>query len=417
MKDYQAEIIAVGTELLLGQIANTNAQWISKQLAKNGINIHFHQVVGDNLRRVSKTFSEAQDRSDIIIVTGGLGPTEDDLTREAFQSISGLDLVIHAPSLNKIKAYFNKHDSEMTSNNIKQARVFRGANVLINEAGMAPGMIVQFKEKTWVFLPGVPGEMMRMFSDDVIPYLGKLTGQEQLIKSMILRFIGIGEAKLEHELYDLIRGQSNPTIAPLAQQNGLIIRLTAKASSNDEANTLLEQCKAHILERVGDHYVGFDDETIEKKALFLLNQHGKTIAAAESLTGGKFTESLISVPGASQVCKGGIVCYDAEVKRDLLGVSIETLHHEGTVSSACASELAQSVLRLLKTDIGISFTGVAGPKALEGKPAGTVFIAVANQQGELIVEEHLFTGDRDAIRRKSVHKGYDMLFNFLRSKE
>src|SRR5690606_20708119 len=162
----------------------------------------------------------------------------------------------------------------------------------------------------------VPSEMMRMFSDTVIPYISQLTGQKQLIKSMILRFIGIGEAKLEHELQDLIRQQTNPTIAPLAQQDGLIIRLTVKATSNDEANELLEQCKGQILQRVGDFYVGSDDETVEKKALFMLKQHEKTIAAAESLTGGKFTESLISVPGASEVCKGGIVCYDAEVKRN-----------------------------------------------------------------------------------------------------
>lgn len=417
MKDYKAEIIAVGTELLLGQIANTNAQWISRQLAENGVNIHFHQVVGDNLARVSQTFSEAQKRSDIIIVTGGLGPTDDDLTREAFQTISGLNLVIHEPSLNKIHAYFKKHDSEMTSNNIKQARVFSEAHVLINHIGMAPGMIVEYKNKSWIFLPGVPSEMMRMFSDTVIPYISQLTGQKQLIKSMILRFIGIGEAKLEHELQDLIRQQTNPTIAPLAQQDGLIIRLTVKATSNDEANELLEQCKGQILQRVGDFYVGSDDETVEKKALFMLKQHEKTIAAAESLTGGKFTESLISVPGASEVCKGGIVCYDAEVKRNILGVSLETLQNEGTVSRACAIELAQSILKLLKTDIGISFTGVAGPHTLEGKQAGTVFIAIANKQGKFLVKEHLFTGDREAIRRKSVQKGYDMLFKFLKREQ
>lgn len=415
MKEYQAEIIAVGTELLLGQIANTNAQWISKQLAANGINVHYHEVVGDNLKRVSSTFHLAKKRSDIIIVTGGLGPTDDDLTREAFQEVSDMELMEHEESMKKIEAYFKKHHTEMTDNNKKQARVFKGSTVIENKVGMAPGMIITHEGKIWIFLPGVPNEMKSMFTNEIIPYLYKITGQKQLIQSMVLRFIGIGEAKLEHELQDMIKEQSNPTIAPLAQSDGLIIRLTVKADSERQASHLLKECKNKILTRVGKFYVGTDYETIEKKALFMLNQRNLTIGTAESLTGGMFSQKLTSVSGSSGVFKGGIVCYDPQVKTDILGVSTELINTKGTVSYECASALAHNVCKLLKTNIGISFTGIAGPTNIEGKPVGTVFIGIANDKGEELVEKHMIFGDRESIRRKAVLKGYEILFKFLKS--
>ncbi|WP_156289126.1 competence/damage-inducible protein A [Oceanobacillus salinisoli] len=414
-KSYKAEIIAVGTELLLGQIANTNAQWLSEKLALSGINVYQHGVVGDNLHRVKEAFEQAQNRSDIILVTGGLGPTEDDLTREAFQLMSNLELMEHGPSMKKIEAFFQNQNKIMTPNNKKQARVFKGSRVLFNQQGMAPGMILSYESKTWIFLPGVPREMKSLFTNDAMPFLQQLTGNEELIKSLVLKFTGIGESALEHELKSLIQAQQNPTIAPLAQEDGVVIRLTAKEKSEERAEKLLEETKQQILSRVGDYFFGENDETIEQKIISLLNKKKYYIAAAESLTGGMFTDRLISVSGASSVCRGGIICYDTKVKQEILGVSKETIQHKGTVSEECALEMAEQVSSKLHANIGISFTGVAGPEQVEGKDVGTVYIALVSKEGFKQVEKLMSMGDRNTIRKRATIKGLEIIFNFLKS--
>ncbi|WP_373896074.1 competence/damage-inducible protein A [Virgibacillus sp. CBA3643] len=414
MKNVKAEIIAVGTELLLGQIANTNAQWLSERLALYGINVYNHTVVGDNLQRVEDAFSNAHHRSDIVIVTGGLGPTEDDLTREAFQRISKLDIIEHPPSMKKIETFFEKQNSVMTPNNRKQARVFKGARVLDNTVGMAPGMIVTYENTTWIFLPGVPREMKQLVKNDVFPYLQKLTGNEEIIKSTVLKFIGIGESALEHELSDIIHNQSNPTIAPLAQDEGVVIRLTAKERSKEKVDDLLENMKQQILAKVGSHFYGVDDEKLENQVISLLEEQHKRIAAAESLTGGMFTDKLISVEGASSVCRGGIVCYDTKVKQDVLNVSNEVVQDKGVVSAECALEMADNVRRKLDASIGISFTGVAGPGEVEGNPVGTVYIAICQNTGEQLVEKFAFQGTRNSVRRRATLKGLEILFKYLK---
>lgn len=416
-KQYKSEIIAVGTELLLGQIANTNAQWLSAELAKYGINVYQHVVVGDNLSRVQHAFQLAQSRSDIIIVTGGLGPTDDDMTREAFQSMTGLKLVEHTPSMEKIKVFFEKQNAVMTPNNRRQARVFEGAEVLNNRVGMAPGMITTFEGRTWVFLPGVPREMKSLARNDVFPYLQKWTGQEEIIQSTILKFIGIGESALEHDLKDLIEKQENPTIAPLAQNDGVVVRLTAKAGSIEEVNQFIDDTKNKILKRVGTFFYGADEETIERRVFAMLKNQSLTLAAAESVTGGLFTEKLIAVEGASQVCRGGVVSYDINVKQNLLGVSEKTIQAYGTVSEACAMEMASNVAKQLDSDIGISFTGVAGPAESEGKPVGTVFIAICDRGENRMNRMFSFQGDRNSIRRRAMLKGFELLLNFLKGKE
>ena len=250
IKQYKTEVIAVGTELLLGQISNTNAQWISQQLALKGLNTYFHTVVGDNINRVENVFVKAHDRSDIIIVTGGLGPTDDDLTREAFQKIYKNEIITEEVALNKIVEFYKRQNTIMTPNNKKQARVFKESIVIPNEVGMAPGMIVNYEERIWVFLPGVPREMKSMATNTVFPYLQKLNG-DSVIKSKVLRFVGIGESKLEHELKELIESQNNPTIAPLAEKSGVTIRLTAKSENESTATELLESTKQKVLEKVG----------------------------------------------------------------------------------------------------------------------------------------------------------------------
>ncbi|RKQ37545.1 competence/damage-inducible protein A [Oceanobacillus halophilus] len=414
-KQLKSEIVAVGTELLLGQIANTNAQWLSEKLALQGINIYHHTVVGDNLQRIKKVFEQAQNRSDIILVTGGLGPTEDDLTREAFQLMSNLEMTEHAPSMKKIKNYFSRHNQNMTPNNSRQARVFKGSKVLFNRVGMAPGMIVKHESNTWIFLPGVPGEMKDIVTHDVLPFLQEETGNKELIKSLVLKFIGIGESALEHELKSLIQSQQNPTIAPLAQNNGILLRLTAKGESEKYVDELLDKTKSQILAKVGDYFFGENDQTIEQEVVRLLQEQNKKIAAAESLTGGMFTNKLISVNGASSVCPGGIVSYDKKVKQNILGVAPETIKNKGTVSEECAIEMAQNVSQKLDSDIGISFTGVAGPDRVEGKPVGTVYIALISKDGYQLVQRFEFMGNRNIIRNRATLKGLEIIFNFLKS--
>lgn len=413
-KQHKAEIVAVGTELLLGQIPNTNAQWISEQLAMYGINVYNHVVVGDNLERVAESFKQAHKRSDIIIVTGGLGPTEDDLTREAFQAISKLKMIEHAPSMRKIEEYFAKQAWKMTPNNHKQARVFETATVLQNKNGMAPGMIVEFENRTWIFLPGVPREMKGLFTDAILPYLYQLTGKEEVIKSVILKFLGIGESALEHELLDLIHMQTNPTIAPLATDDGIIIRLTAKAARDVDLDRLLNDTKQAVLEKVGKYFVAENEETVEQVIIRLLKKDKKTIASAESLTGGMFVNQLISVPGASDAVYGGIVCYDSRVKMNILDVPKQVILEKGTVSEECAIILARNVREKLGTDIGISFTGVAGPDDVEGKEQGTVFIGVSMKGNTDKAYGFHFTGDRNGVRKRAVNKGLEIIFNLLK---
>ncbi|MDY0405814.1 competence/damage-inducible protein A [Virgibacillus sp. 179-BFC.A HS] len=413
MTGTKAEIIAVGTELLLGQIANTNAQWISKQLAELGIDVHHHEVVGDNLGRVEAVFQLASQRSDIIIVTGGLGPTDDDLTREAFQLVSGLEMHEHKPSMDKIVAYFQKQARTMTPNNRKQARIFKGAEVLPNNVGMAPGMIVSHHQKTWIFMPGVPKEMKAMFSDNVVPYLKEKFEQKNIIRSLVLNFSGIGESQLEHELIDLIRKQKNPTIAPLAQEYGVTLRLTAKEKTKEKAEQLLTNMKATILDRVGEYYYGDNAISLEEKVVSTLKEKKWRIASAESLTGGMFAETITSVAGSSAAFRGSVVSYDPIVKREILHVSEKTIKQFGTVSKSCASEMAANAAKLLQADIGISFTGVAGPDSLEGNPVGTVFIGLANSKGIIKVEECHFAGSRQDVRNKSVKKGLEILMKYL----
>ncbi|MGM8211687.1 competence/damage-inducible protein A [Virgibacillus sp. W0430] len=414
MKQTNTEIIAVGTELLLGQIANTNAQWLSDQLAAYGVNTFYHTVVGDNLQRVEQVFKDAHKRSDIIIVTGGLGPTEDDLTREAFQQLSNMELTEHQPSMDKIKAFYRRQGKEMTPNNERQARVFSNAKVIENTVGMAPGMIVPYENKTWIFLPGVPREMKQLSIQAVFPYIREQMGEEMIIKSKVLRFIGIGESQLEHELQSLIQVQNNPTIAPLAQDDGVVIRLTAKATSSEKAEDLLNGTKEKVLDKVGEYFYGMEHDSIQNTILSMLNEQNKYIAAAESLTGGMFTHKLIAASGISSVCRGAVVCYDTKVKTDVLHVSPETIDAKGTVSEACAIEMAENICTVLDADIGISFTGVAGPNSIEGQPVGTVFIAVSDRLGKQKVEKFIFQGDRNTVRRRAMLKGFEILYRFLK---
>lgn len=400
-----AEIIAVGSELLLGQIANTNAQFLSQQMAELGINVYFHTVVGDNALRLQKAIEIAQTRANLIIFTGGLGPTKDDLTKETIARILQRELVIDEESLRSIEEYFARTNRTMTENNKKQALVLKGAEVLKNEHGMAPGMVVTIDDITYMLLPGPPKEMQPMFLKYGRPLLMNRLERQERIESRVLRFFGIGESQLETEIEDFIDGQSNPTIAPLAGDGEVTLRLTAKHHSAVEAKKSLDKIEKAILERVGHYFYGYNDDTLFTKVIEQLKRNNKTIAAAESLTGGRFLAELTAISGASEVVRGGIVCYTNEVKEHVLRIPHSVLETDGAVSEPCAKLLAEHVRTLCRADIGVSFTGVAGPSSLEGKPVGTVYVGIAMDGRETEVYSLTFGGDRETIRTRTAKYG------------
>src|SRR5690606_16442668 len=307
-----AEIIAVGSELLLGQIANTNAQFLSKQLAEIGINVYYHTVVGDNPARLADVIKISQSRSDLIIFTGGLGPTKDDLTKETIAKMLDKQLVFDEDALHSIEDYFKRTNRHMTENNKKQALVIDGSTILPNDHGMAPGMALEVNKITYMLFPGPPKELNPMFLSYGAPFLLESLGVVERIESRVLRFFGIGESQLETELEDLIDNQTNPTIAPLAGDGEVTIRLTAKHSSLEAANQLLDETEAEILKRVGPFLYGYDSTSLVSEVMNKLKSTKLTIASAESLTGGLFTEDLTNLAGSSAVVKGGIVCYTNE---------------------------------------------------------------------------------------------------------
>jgi nicotinamide-nucleotide amidase len=412
-----AEIIAVGSELLLGQIVNTNARFLSQQLAVLGIDVYFHTVVGDNPDRLKSAIEIAEKRSKIIIFTGGLGPTKDDLTKETIASHLGKELVMDDSALISIELFFKHTNRVMTENNRKQAVVLKGSHILPNDHGMAPGMVLESGNQIYMLLPGPPKEMEPMFLQYGTRALSVHHQAQEKIVSRVLRFFGIGEAALETEIIDLIDSQSNPTIAPLAGDGEVTLRLTAKHVDENKAQTMLDEVENTINQRVGAFLYGYDNTSLLEELMKILKGNNLTLTAAESLTGGLFQQELTSIPGASSVFNGGVVCYSNDVKQQVLKVQQETLEKLGAVSEQCAKELAENALMLFKTDIGISFTGVAGPEELEGKPVGTVFIGIAIKGRPTIVEEVTLSGTRDAIRNRSIKFGCHFLLRKLKESQ
>ncbi|MGX6441911.1 competence/damage-inducible protein A [Neobacillus sp. K501] len=412
-----AEIIAVGSELLLGQIVNTNARFLSQHLAGLGINVYFHTVVGDNSDRLKSALEIAEKRSNLIIFTGGLGPTKDDLTKETIAKYLGKQLVMDAEALASIELFFKKTNRVMTENNKKQALVFEGSHILPNHHGMAPGMMVENDGHIYMLLPGPPKEMEPMFLHFGTKALADKMKTDEKIVSKVLRYFGIGEAALETEIIDLIDQQTNPTIAPLASDGECTLRLTAKHADAASAHAMLEKVEQAINSRVGQYCYGYDNTSLTAELTKLMKEKNLSIAAAESLTGGVFQQELTSFPGASSVIKGGVVCYTNEVKHKVLNVKEETIEKYGVVSSECAKELAENVADLISTDIGISFTGVAGPGELEGKPVGTVFIGIAIKGRPTIVEKLQLGGSREANRIRSIKYGCYYLMKYLKESQ
>lgn len=411
--ERKAEIIAVGSELLLGQITNTNAQFISKQLAEIGVNVYYHTAVGDNPERLKQAIHVAQERSNFIIFSGGLGPTKDDLTKETIANMLGKELVLNEEAFESIQDFFQKIGRDMTPNNRKQALVLEGSDVLVNRFGMAPGMFIQEGDTFYILLPGPPSELHPMFENEAKPLISEKLGLKEKIVSVVLRFFGIGESQLETDLEDLIDAQTNPTIAPLAADGEVTLRLTAKHEDEKETERLLKETEAQILERVGEYFYGYGDTSLVREVSKALHEHGNTVAAAESLTGGMFSEWLTDLEGASSIFNGSVVCYTNQVKQQVIGCREETLSAFGAVSKECALELAEGVRKLTGSDIGISFTGVAGPDTQEGQPVGKVFIGLSTKD-QTDVHEWMFTGSRSGIRKRAVTYGLHHLLKLIK---
>lgn len=391
-----AEILSIGTELLMGQIANTDAQYISRRLAELGVNLYRHTTVGDNPARVKEALGEAIARADIVITTGGLGPTEDDLTKEMVAEFFGLPMEMHAPSLEALTERMNRLGREITPNNYKQAMMPRGAIVMPNLRGTAPGAIVESGQKAVAILPGPPHEMQDMFERQLAPYLHARTGVR--IDSRFLHVCGIGESSLETLLLDLFHSE-NPTLALYCGAGEVQARLSARVGANEDSAPLLDPLEKEIRRRAGRAVYGEGRNlTLAAAVVNALRAAGKTVACAESLTGGMLASRLVDVPGASSVLGEAYVTYSNEAKMRLLGVSKDTLRQFGAVSAQCAREMAEGARLAAGADFALSTTGIAGPDGgTPEKPVGLVYVGVASTSGCEVQELHL-RGERDWIR-------------------
>lgn len=403
----RAEIVGIGTEILLGQIANTNAQHISQRLADIGVDVLHHQVVGDNVGRIGEAIRLALSRADVVILTGGLGPTGDDVTREGIAEAFGVKLERTRAIEVYLREKFERLGREMPESNLIQADVPAGARYVLPERGTAPGLVLEAEGKLLYAVPGVPAEMKEMLEGVIIPELREAAGPAGIV-SRVLKLAGLPEARVGELLDDLFRELTNPTVAYLASAGEVRVRLTAKAESEEEARRLIAPVEEEVRRRLGPDVFGSDDDELESVVGELLHERGLTLACAESLTGGGLAERIVRVPDSSRYFSGGVVAYSPEPKRDLLDVSRETLEGPGMVSEECAREMARGARKLFGADVGVSTTGVAGPASLEGHPAGEVWVAVAAPDAE--EARHLQApGDRDQVRRWAQQMALDLL--------
>ena len=409
-----AEILAVGTELLMGQIANTNAQYITSRLQEVGVEVYFHCVVGDNPKRLEMILRQALIRSDVVIMTGGLGPTKDDLTKETVALIFGKRLLVHKESVESITTFFERLGRGITLNNLKQADMPEGCQVLKNNNGTAPGCILSGELGTVILLPGPPSEMKPMFDENVMPWL--LQGSGYKIFSKYVKVFGIGESKLEDMLLDLIEKQSNPTIAPYVKDGVVTIRVTAKCQNDSEGKLLVKPIIDEIIRRTNDCVFSIDDESLPEVVVKLLKSHKLRISSAESCTGGLFASSIIDVSGASEIFERGFVTYSNQSKIDELGVLEKDILEFGAVSEEVALQMAAGTFRLSKSDIAISITGVAGPDGGSSeKPVGLVFVGIKVKERSWTVKLNLW-GNRQRIRQMATLCALDEIRKYMNVK-
>ena len=395
------ELICVGTEILLGNIVNTNAAYLAEKCAGLGLSCYFQTVVGDNGERLAMVLKTAMERSDIVILSGGLGPTEDDLTKEVAAKVCGRALVMHEPSKERLAGFFEKRGTVPTENNWKQAMMPEGAIVLDNPNGTAPGAVIETETAKVVLLPGPPNELCPMFENSVEPYLKKLTNY--VICSRTVKICGVGESKAETMVKDLIDSQTNPTIATYAKTGEVHIRVTASGDNEKAAGKLIKPVVKELKARFQNAvYTTEEDVTLEKAVSDLLVANNLTVTCAESCTGGLLSGRLVNVPGVSDVYKAGFVTYSNKAKRRFLGVKKTTLQKYGAVSQQIAEEMAKGAALFTKTDVAVAVTGIAGPDGgTEEKPVGLVYIACC-VKGKTTVKKYQFSGNRAKIRESSV---------------
>ncbi|GBG94595.1 damage-inducible protein CinA [Ligilactobacillus salitolerans] len=410
-----AEIIAVGTEMLLGEIVDTNSKYISEGLADLGIDVYYHSLVGDNETRMEEVISLAAARSDLVILSGGLGPTPDDLTKQVVARFLQRKLVVDQVALRKISAFFEARKRTMTPNNKVQAMYIDGAVSLPNEVGLAVGNFYHSDQGAdFLLLPGPPHEMETMFDQTAKPLLASQYQRSQILSTRLLRFYGIGESNLVTKLADLIDEQVNPTIAPYAKETEVTLRLTATGQTEAENQQLLDDLEEKISARVGRYLYGYgENNSLPAVVVEKLKQRGLTISAAESLTGGSFQAAVTAIPGASAVFPGGFVTYAAKQKEQMLGIDADLIERYGVVSEQTARAMAERTLALTDTDLALSFTGVAGPEELEGHPAGTVWIGLAGKQIPTSARLYSFQYDRSRVRNSAVMTGFSQLYQAL----
>jgi nicotinamide-nucleotide amidase len=403
----KVEVVAIGTELLLGQIVDTNSSWIGEQLALAGLDSHYQTKVGDNPARIEAVLQLALSRSDAVICCGGLGPTQDDLTRDVIAEVMGVELELDQTIADRIEQMFVSRGRTMPQNNLRQAMVPVGGRTMAEQPGTAPGLVCPVGDKVIYAVPGVPYEMKEMINGTVIADLTARSGQSAVIRSRVLRTWGTSESALAEILAERIEqldADGNPTLAFLASGvEGLKVRITAKAPTEDEAVAILDGEEQVLRPLLGDIVFGLDDQNMEAVVISELVSRSLTVAVAESLTGGYVAGRLCAVPGASRAFQGGVVAYQPQVKFDLLG-----LEEGPVVTEAAALAMAHGVRRQLKADIGLATTGVAGPDEAEGRPVGTVCLAVAGSMAERAVTVQL-PGDRERIRQFSTITLLDLL--------
>lgn len=405
----KAEIIAVGTELLLGQVVNSNATFLSEELAGLGFEVYYHTVVGDNPERLETVLDLADSRSELVVLCGGLGPTEDDLTKQVVAKHVGKELIRDEAGYQKLQAFFAKREQPMTENNLLQALIIDGGQALANRTGLAVGIFYQAPSVNYLLLPGPPNELKPMVYEQAVPLLKKQFIQEEQLISRVLRFYGIGESRLVTELKELIEEQTNPTVAPYAKPNEVTLRLTVKCKTEAIGQQQLDELEQVIMNRVGEFFYGYGEtNSLANVVVDLLKQQQKTITAAESLTAGLFQATLGDVPGVSAVFPGGFVTYSKEMKQALLGIDEELLHTYGTVSKECVEAMAQQARQRAQTDYAVAFSGVAGPEEIEGQEVGTVWIALASKERTYSIRK-VIPRDRAAIRRNAVMDGLNIV--------
>ena len=416
----KAEIIAVGTEILTGQIVNTNAQFLSEKLAEIGVDVYFQTAVGDNEARLLSLLEIASQRSNLVILTGGLGPTEDDLTKQTLAKFLGKDLVFDPQAQEKLDIFFaHRPDYARTPNNERQAQIVEGATPLSNETGLAVGGVSEVDDVTYVVLPGPPSELKPMVLNQLLPKL--MTGTK--LYSRVLRFFGIGESQLVTILADLIDHQTDPTLAPYAKTGEVTLRLSTKAVSQEKADQALDILENQILSRqtfegisLRDICYGYGEETsLASVVVEELKKRQKSITAAESLTAGLFQATLADFSGVSAIFNGGFVTYSLEEKSKMLDISEQELKEHGVVSEFTARKMAEQARLKTQSDYGVSLTGVAGPDSLEGHPAGTVFIGLAHAKGTEVIKANIAGRSRADVRHIAVMHAFNLVRKALLS--